>query len=330
MQATAHRNPLALSLRIAEHQPLVEFEIVGDDRGSGGVGSSAIFDGVCVRRLRRADEAKITGTVTDADGKPLGGVTVMVAGPVYSRIDTRDDGTFAVPGLTPGNYRITVTAESQRLHQLSPSGEDAGETTTATIASTEEVKKSIVVERRTGFLEGRVVDVRGEALPDFFIEAQRIGGRNNRGRRGAVSGNRVISDSSGHFRVDGLAIGDYAVRAFRQSGAQGTLEKATTGATDLKIEITAGSITGTVAAPNGTRPDRFTISVNGKAKGVSRNETVFHAGGAFALSELPPGTYDVSIECAEGTGTATAVVVTDKGSTPVSITLTPSANADEP
>ena len=280
-------------------------------------------------RLELGRAAKITGTVTDADGKPLGGVTVMVAGPTYSRTDTRDDGTFAAPGLTPGNYRLSVLAESQRLHQLGPSGEDTGEMTTVAIVSTEEVRKSLVVERRTGFLEGRVVDVRGEALPDFFIEAQRLGGRQGRGRRGGTSTSRVISDSTGHFRVDGLATGDYSVRAFRQSGAQGVVEKATTGATDLKIEVSAGGITGTVTGANGARPDRFTISVSGKNKGISRNETVFHASGAFALSELPPGTYDVSIECAEGTGTATAVV-TDKSSTAISITLTPSTTTDEP
>ena len=259
-------------------------------------------------RIELGRGAKLIGSVTDADGKPVSGIAINLSGPTYTRVETRDDGSFLATGLVPGAYRATAAADAMRLRFIGPGGEDIGEMAPVQVLAGEDVKKALVVERRTGSLEGRVVDGRGEALPDFFVEALRTGGRSRRSY-GANPG-RVITDSSGHFKLERLGDGDYTVRAYRQSGAVGMVEHASVGATDLRIAVVAGNLSGTVTGPNGERPDRFTVQVVNKSKGVTRNESVFHTAGAFSISELPPGTYDVSADAAEGVGHGT-VTVTD-------------------
>jgi hypothetical protein len=60
----------------------------------------------------RADElAAVTGLVTDANGRSVPGVTVLITNlstNVVSRTVTNDQGIYRVPSLQPGIYRITV------------------------------------------------------------------------------------------------------------------------------------------------------------------------------------------------------------------------------
>jgi protocatechuate 3,4-dioxygenase beta subunit len=262
-------------------------------------------------RVQLGRGARITGTVVDADGKPVAGAFVNVSGPTFEQAGTKEDGTFVAKGLRAGNYSVNVVADTQRLRFIGPSGEETTDSTTISITAAEEVKRTLTVERRAGFIEGRVVDARGAPLPDFFVDAQRINNK-GRGRRGmtvGASATRVVTDTTGRFRIEKLADGEYNVRAFRQSGAQGFVERVAVGSTDVRVQVTAGAIIGTVTGADGARPDRFTVHFsNGKRGGIYRNENVFHSDGGFALAELPPGTYEVSIEAPEGEGTATAVV----------------------
>jgi hypothetical protein len=53
----------------------------------------------------------------------------------------------------------------------------------------------------------------------------------------------------------------------------------------------------------GAPVERFTLSVREAASGFHRNELFFHAGGAFAIQDLPAGTYEVDAETPQGTAT---------------------------
>ncbi|MFD8686116.1 S8 family serine peptidase [Streptomyces sp. NPDC059651] len=50
----------------------------------------------------------LNGTVT-SDGKPLAGATVELNGPMYATADTGDDGTYSLPKLMIGDYKVTVS-----------------------------------------------------------------------------------------------------------------------------------------------------------------------------------------------------------------------------
>jgi len=50
----------------------------------------------------------IAGTVHAADGSPVAGATVTVAGPTTRTVTTGADGTYSVPGLPAGQYQLVV------------------------------------------------------------------------------------------------------------------------------------------------------------------------------------------------------------------------------
>jgi outer membrane cobalamin receptor len=50
----------------------------------------------------------ITGTVTDAAGKPLGKARITISGPTSASLESKSDGTFTIP-VTPGIYSVTVS-----------------------------------------------------------------------------------------------------------------------------------------------------------------------------------------------------------------------------
>jgi hypothetical protein len=60
--------------------------------------------------------AKITGFVRNNAGTAVKGATIRIRGRLLDRIvKTRDDGTYLIPGLALGTYRLTVTAEGYAL-----------------------------------------------------------------------------------------------------------------------------------------------------------------------------------------------------------------------
>jgi len=58
-----------------------------------------------------AEETGIKGKVLDPNGNPLGGVSVQVIG-AAQETTTKPDGTFVIPGLEPGNYRISFSYQA--------------------------------------------------------------------------------------------------------------------------------------------------------------------------------------------------------------------------
>jgi protocatechuate 3,4-dioxygenase beta subunit len=281
-------------------------------------------------RMQLGKGGRVTGTVVDQDNRPVASVTVNLYGPTYSRVETDDRGAFAATGLAPGNYRLGVSAGPMRLRMIGDKPEETSEVLQVSVPTGGEVKRALMVERRTGFIEGTVVDARGEGLPDFFVDALRTDRPQKGMRRGTTTMNgmndgRVITDARGRFRIEALATGEYTVRAYRQSGVQGNTARIATGATDVKVQMAApGAITGTVKVERGALPDRFNARISGN---VHRSEPFFHTGGAFALSDLSPGTYQVEIDAPEGTGTGTVTLALGEIAT-LEITLTP--KAEEP
>ncbi|MFE7575367.1 S8 family serine peptidase [Streptomyces sp. NPDC057521] len=61
-----------------------------------------------VASVPRGPLGGLTGTVTSADA-PLSGAAVELDGPMNALAETRADGTYSLPKLMVGNYRVTVT-----------------------------------------------------------------------------------------------------------------------------------------------------------------------------------------------------------------------------
>ena len=74
-----------------------------------------------IEALERPSVASIAGTVRDAHGVPLIGVSIALAGQEigYSRVLSADsEGAFAFRELAPGNYTVTIDTDGSREHPI--------------------------------------------------------------------------------------------------------------------------------------------------------------------------------------------------------------------
>ncbi|AUX39117.1 hypothetical protein SOCE26_004990 [Sorangium cellulosum] len=268
----------------------------------------------------------IEGTVTDADRKPVEGVHIMIASPPRMDVDpprmgphpprmnaavSREDGSFASKGLPPGEYRVWTNEND--MTPPPPPGADplAGgpQAVSATVKAGESARVALVVERRNGEIQGRVVDEIGEPVTDAFVHAvsESEGAAPpgasavSRARWGAFSRAPVLTDPEGRFVLGGLREGVYTVRAYRKGGGDGIAEHVKTGDSVTLTLQPAGAISGTLSVPGGKVPDNFTVRVIDSASMFFRSETFVFTEGAFTISGLPEGKYSVSTEAQEGT-----------------------------
>jgi protocatechuate 3,4-dioxygenase beta subunit len=254
----------------------------------------------------------VEGAVVDEAGKPVAGAQVMARGErfSFSNSNSRDDGTFRIGDLAAGDYRVLALRDWNELRAPGQTDDDrAGEKVTVRAGQTSRVR--LVVESQSGVIRGRVLDTSGRPVVDAFVGAQRQSeaagapdGTKRRMQRG-WSFQPVMTDADGAFTVDGLSPGKYTVRAYRRGGGEAFAGGVGLGSTvTLRIKAT-GAIAGRVTAPAGA-PERFTIIVEDNETGYSRDESFFRTDGAFALRELPAGTFAVA---AQGPGSRALTTV---------------------
>ena len=75
-----------------------------------------------------AQNGRIRGTVRDASGGPLSGVTIRAQGPAAGRATTATDGSYRIENLTPGAYAVSASlpglrTQSQQNVQVSADAE---------------------------------------------------------------------------------------------------------------------------------------------------------------------------------------------------------------
>ncbi|MCA8981392.1 MAG: sigma-70 family RNA polymerase sigma factor [Planctomycetes bacterium] len=113
------------------------FEATGIAPGSVGIACRAEHHAVCAKQLEVAENetafaelrlqrgAGVHGILTTPDGRPIPGATVAVyqrafryPGPLSSfdepRVETRDDGSFAIAGIAPGGVYVSVTTRDRK------------------------------------------------------------------------------------------------------------------------------------------------------------------------------------------------------------------------
>jgi hypothetical protein len=139
--------------------------------GDGGQSTSAVPAGASITvPLTLAAQGTISGTVTDANGKPVRGASVIVQTGAnlkqgYSGT-TLDDGSYSINGLPQGSYDVTMVAP----------GYQASTQTAISVPSAIEVNATLVAS--TTSISGTVTDASGKAVP---------------------SGTAAVVDSAGHI-----------------------------------------------------------------------------------------------------------------------------------
>jgi hypothetical protein len=172
--------------------------------------------------------------------------------------------------------------------------------------------------RKGEFVAGRVVDDRGQGVPDVFVQVQSIYAvykhwwykhkwRNAR------------TDDQGRFRVDGLAIGAQQVRLSHPSFGT-KYESVEAGTEDLVIVAERlGALRGTIEGIARGLPGRkITVILESQADergGVQRKQEAARLDGSnvFVLERVRPGRYEVWVKAGSFTSQPAAVEIEPYG-----------------
>lgn len=261
----------------------------------------------------------IAGRVVDDRGQPVGGVQVTAAslgrrdGFWNDRSETSDDGTFELRGVPPGKKRVYASDGSWGQTPLRAPGQaaDAEPGKLVEVAAGERAEVELVVERRTARITGRVLDESGAPVTDAFVaaerEPERAGASAARTRmqlRWSWNRKPAMTDTDGAFELSDLAPGRYTVRAYRRGGGEALAEGVAAGSTVTLSIPAAGSISGQVRA-GAAAPRTFRVVAADPETGFRRAESFYRTGGAWALHDLPAGTFQVTAAAEAGTATET-------------------------
>jgi protocatechuate 3,4-dioxygenase beta subunit len=286
--------------------------------------------------------AVLTGLVKDGNGQPVAGAEVALSqnlsfrggrggaraflsvagGPGGDRkADTTGaDGRFAVRGVAPGEYALTVSRSGYATERVEPVKVVKGEP-----------HPPIEVTLAPGaFIAGRVVHRSGSGAEGFRVQASLPGGPRFGG--GPVSDQPTGPD--GAFFIEGLKIGQgYDLRLIGPAGLAEGRRGVVAPASGVDITVAgSGRISGHARdAQSGLpltdfkvafEPDRggragiFRIvrsAGGGQVGGVGQPLNVHSEEGAFTLDEIPAGTWSVAVTAQGYQPAHTGGVVVEEG-----------------
>ncbi|WP_068921511.1 S8 family serine peptidase [Planobispora rosea] len=153
----------------------------------------------------------LTGTVTSG-GSPVPGAAVTVTGPLSRTVATGPDGTYTLPRLLAGEYRLTA-------------GKFGYRETTATV--------TVVADRTV------TEDVTLTALPASTVSGTvTVGGAPEEGATVAAAGTPVstVTDAAGRYRLT-LPHGEYELKVTPASRCAGSLTVPVTVSADLTRDV---------------------------------------------------------------------------------------------
>lgn len=290
----------------------LEIEVTGDQ------------DGLIVLIETRAIA---TGRVVDSDGAPVEGVRVdfsaleqstsrsFTANGLAKVTMTGSDGSWRYTGLKAGKYEVSVHDKFQLPWAGGSSGKNSESKNYAPIPV--EIREGqnppameLVIEARSHWIAGTVLDASGVALPDSWVTARWVDDDENliSGPRRRQNNRPVLTDDTGAFRMEGLRSGRYRLWVSAMHGHAKGGAKNVAVDTNINIKVDAlGTIKGSVTLA-GEPINDFLLSVVGPTK---RRLHVRDSSGTFSVPKLEAGKYTLS--CSSDKGVATGSLVVKSG-----------------
>jgi len=238
---------------------------------------------------------EISGRILAPDGRPLGGCSVQAfseTGDPYTPSDTtKDDGTFAIRGITAGTYRLEARPpEAQRTGYVTQGAQLRAAKATGVAVGAKDVEI-----RLTGGLaiRGVLLDAAGKPLVGAWIRAVVRPGRDiDLGVDGWLQGPGAQTDAAGRFTISGLATAHYRL-VHVPDPRQGLVVRPLHGGDDVvagatNVRVVAGNlamISGTAVDEEGKPLADVEIDamlVGGGYAGVVRTD----ADGAFTIRDV--------------------------------------------
>jgi protocatechuate 3,4-dioxygenase beta subunit len=252
------------------------------------VGDSAVKE----IKLKMKEGASVSGRVVNASGEAVAWATVRVRSPQEAasqgmgtnrKMISDEDGGFIIKGLPREELALYGASESASSQSVE-----------VDLRSKPEASKIQLVLDVEGMIKGRVVDENGDAVaeaqvqavPDFW-EGASLEQLFVRGPAFATTG------GDGGFTIRGLPESKFKITASRGVPSDGRgLQRgvsAKTGDEAVRVVLaTPASIVGKIQASDGSTPPVATVS-------IGWGTSVPVAGGRFRLSEVPPGSYELSV-----------------------------------
>lgn len=268
-------------------------------------------------RIEMPVTGTVRGVVVDENERPVSGASVVAnqtGAYEASRGRTDDEGRFELLGVRVGEVRVEAQASAsffggQSMRAPGTTDDDVqGEVVAVRADAVAEVR--LVVESRDGRIQGRVVDQDGGPVVDAFVEVERMSDRAGasmaqarRRVRWSWDSEPVLTDPDGAFEIGELAEGRFLVRAHRRGGGEAVVEGVEVGSTVELVIESPGELAGTVIVEGGEPPERFELVVRDAEQGTRYTDSFLRTGGAWRLSRVSAGSYEISVSSAQGTAT---------------------------
>jgi hypothetical protein len=270
-----------------------------------------------------AIQSAITGRVTAAEsGVPLRNAIVSaINGMGLAREAATDDrGRFALTGLEPGSWQLTVSRSgyiSRKFGQSRPFGREQP----IPLTPGQQVNVDIPLTRASAIV-GRIFDEFGEPITAARVAVMRSTMVRNRRYLEQV-GESDSTDDTGAFRVHSLPPGEYFVTASARLAPPDSVVQTTLsptfypGTADFalaqKVRVTSGAeasadfallpvrtarVSGFVTTSEGRPAEAFLslaadageVGLSSGSGGITRED------GTFSMADIPPGTYTLIAE----------------------------------
>jgi len=275
----------------------------------------------------------VRGRVVGLDGEPVAGVTVRTQGGGWrARATTDDEGGFTLEGADPGEHRVYASKGWRKSLRAPGATDDDLRGEMVTVVAGEVTEVELVVESQSGEVGGQVTADGGEPVSDAFISCTResdsagsaAGGDRSRARWGSSGARPILTDDDGRFTVGELSDGKYTIRAFRKGGGEAVAEHIEVGTTDVELEIeTTGSMSGVVSVKGGSPPARFKVTAVDKKLGIRESDSFYKTQGAWSLTELAAGDFEVTVTSDAGDAEATVSLAAGEEADGIELELTP-------
>jgi VCBS repeat-containing protein len=262
----------------------------------------------------------ITGTVTSDGVSGIAGIWVSAEKPdgaggwtLDRYVATSSDGTYDIPGLAPGLYRVSFAGDGTYLGEwYDDASKSASATLVAVLRGADSTGIDAILATR-GHIAGRVASDGGSGLEGIDVYAKvrnQLGWWENAGYSS--------TDASGTYDISGLLPGDYRVQFDDPSGTykgEWFDDRATVdAAADVAVAAgsTAGGIDATLTAPasisgtitaGGDGLEGATVRAylpDGSGGWSLTSDTLTGSDGAYVLAGLDPGTYRVEFVGRDG------------------------------
>jgi len=262
----------------------------------------------------KAPRYRLAGIVMDSHGRSIAQATVSMEhldGSSSGEGKTWIDGSFRIPNLAAGRYRLSAGAP-----------QFVTATQQVNVPTSESVSLFLEPQNMIG---GIVTDLSGRPVSNALVSI--IGARPQSSmvlmlQRGTGGVTSTYTDTDGSFRFSGVPAGIYQLTVKASGFATAYVDGVLNGEPDLNVAVREGGILeGEVVAPAGVAASGMYVTAVCEAPGAVGYvlQSVFDvvgADGRFRLGNLMMGEFTVNVTQADGmVGATERVMVTESGGT---------------